>query len=393
MATSLLTTMAVQTSAQNKFHIDGTVIGLQDGKIYYYKGEEAASIEVKSGKFHLDGDMEGPVSSVLFLRDSKYNYKDQTSFTSFYLEPKKQTLKLNYSDFRKSVLTGSKPQDDSYRFEAINDKIKKKYQKQFDKVKALQKKYDQVAATKDEKATEAVAYEIDDAKALLGPAYKEMTAAGMKFMKDNPKSFININNMYFYLDDMSYEEAIKYYNSFNNLYKNTKEAKYLLSKIEAKQKGVPGVMAGDFDSIDINGNPIKLGDFKGQYVLMDFWASWCIPCRKGNPHLLKIYNTYKSKGLEIVGVADDDNNQAAWRKAVEKDGIGVWKHTLRGLQYKPGTHQQINKDKDISDGYNVSSLPTKILIGPDGKIVARYNGGEEDDRKMDADLEAIFASK
>ncbi|MBD0833379.1 TlpA family protein disulfide reductase, partial [Aestuariibaculum sediminum] len=135
---------------------------------------------------------------------------------------------------------------------------------------------------------------------------------------------------------------------------------------------------------------LKLADFKGKYLLIDFWASWCVPCRKGNPHLISLYHKYHSKGLEILGVSDDDRAHDKWKNAVEKDGIGIWHHVLRGLEYKEGTYQRINKDKDISDAYNIHSLPTKILVDPNGVIVGRYGGGGGTDDDMDKDLAEIF---
>ncbi|UMB62212.1 TlpA family protein disulfide reductase [Lutibacter sp. A80] len=123
---------------------------------------------------------------------------------------------------------------------------------------------------------------------------------------------------------------------------------------------------------------------------MDFWASWCVPCRKGNPHLLDIYAKYKSKGLEILGVSDDDRNPNAWRKAVKDDEIGVWRHVLRGIKVDRSNGMYKVLDDGVSRDYNISSLPTKILVGPDGIIIGRYNGGKDDDDKMDKKLIEIF---
>ncbi|WP_343590863.1 TlpA disulfide reductase family protein [Flavobacterium sp.] len=383
-----------EASAQQKFHIDGTITGLTNGKIYTYKKNDVVPIEVKNGKFQFEDEMTEPVANVALMKNSEINYRDQSTFVSFFVEPGNQTLKLNYTDFRKGVLTGSKTQDDNYKYDALIAQITKKYKKEFDKVEALGKKYDDaVAAKKDEKTTEAIKYEINDAKEFLEPAYAEMRTVTLKFIKENPKSYFSMNTLLYYLSGMTYDEAKVYYDSFNPLYKNTESAKYLLAEIEKMKKGIPGAPAGPFNTKDINGNPLKLEDFKGKYVLIDFWASWCVPCRKGNPHLLKLYAEYKPKGLEILGVSDDDRNEDKWKKAVEKDGIGVWRHVLRGLEYKEGTHERINIDQDISEGYNIHSLPTKILVDPNGIIVARYDGGEADDKKMDEDLAKIFKTK
>lgn len=155
--------------------------------------------------------------------------------------------------------------------------------------------------------------------------------------------------------------------------------------------GVPGTMALDFTSTDINGVELTLSDFKGKYVLLDFWASWCVPCRKGHPHLLDVYAKYKDKGFEIIGIADNDKNPDVWRKAVEDDGVGVWRHVLRGLDYDlllGGNRDPRTHPKEIgSSKFNITAYPTKILIDPTGLIIARYSSNTED---LDQKLHEIF---
>ncbi|MDN3596969.1 TlpA family protein disulfide reductase [Zunongwangia endophytica] len=161
-------------------------------------------------------------------------------------------------------------------------------------------------------------------------------------------------------------------------------------QIDDKSKGIVGATAENFSKVDIDGKPLKLEDFKGQYVLLDFWASWCIPCRKGNPHLLKIYDNYNDKGFEIIGVSDDDRNPDAWLKAVKKDRIGVWRHILRGMEVDTTSGGFKIVNQGITEGYNISSLPTKILVDPDGKIVGRYDGSKADEEALDKKLADLY---
>jgi thiol-disulfide isomerase/thioredoxin len=191
---------------------------------------------------------------------------------------------------------------------------------------------------------------------------------------------------------MKYEEARKMYENLADTFKSTELAKQVENEIENMKKGIPGAAAGDFNTADINGKPIKLADFKGKYLLIDFWASWCVPCRKGNPHLVEIYSKYHKDGLEILGVADDDSNPDAWKKAVEKDQIGMWHHVLRGFKMNRETGE-MNGENDISEGYNISSLPTKILVGPDGTVVGRFGSGGEKDEDLDKMLAEVFKKK
>lgn len=165
--------------------------------------------------------------------------------------------------------------------------------------------------------------------------------------------------------------------------------KEIKKELDGLRSGSPGSAAYVFSKTDINGQPLSLRDYKGKYVLVDFWASWCVPCRKGNPHLKTLYAKYKDKGLEIIGISDDDGRPEEWKKAVAQDGIGIWKHVLRGLDMEKRQRKEPNPE-DISDHYGIHSLPTKILIDPNGMIIGRYGGGGENDEAMDKKLAEVM---
>ena len=96
------------------------------------------------------------------------------------------------------------------------------------------------------------------------------------------------------------------------------------------------------------------------------------------PHVKELYERYKARGLEVVGVSDDDRDSSAWKKAVTKDGTGIWHNVLRGLDWDKIRRNEKN-DKDISDKFGIHSLPTKILIDPNGVIIGRYDKGTEEE--------------
>ncbi len=96
--------------------------------------------------------------------------------------------------------------------------------------------------------------------------------------------------------------------------KQTGFGKEIKEELDGLRGGSPGSVAHVFAKNDINGQPLSLADYKGKYVLIDFWASWCGPCRKGNPHLKSLYAKYKEKGFEIIGISDDDSKPEAWKK-------------------------------------------------------------------------------
>jgi len=224
---------------------------------------------------------------------------------------------------------------------------------------------------------------------VLTPFDEEMNDVLADFVKKHPASYVTAYLLR-YSRNCPTDSLRKVYTAFPAAVKQSSYGKAIAEALENRKKGVPGALAAGFSSTDINGQALSLSDYKGKYVLVDFWASWCVPCRKGNPHLKELYSQYKDKGFEIIGVSDDDSRPEAWKGAVAKDEL-PWKHVLRGMKVtRDGDKVNIDRSKDISAGYNVSSLPTQILIGPDGKIIGRYGEGGDEHAALDEKLQTIF---
>jgi len=115
----------------------------------------------------------------------------------------------------------------------------------------------------------------------------------------------------------------------------------------------------DFTQSDINGHLVKFASFKGKYILVDFWASWCMPCRAENPNVLKAYNAFKDKGFTVIGISLDDK-AANWKKAVRDDKM-PWTQLsdLKGWK------------NDLSISLGIQAIPSNFLIDPSGKIIAK----------------------
>lgn len=135
-----------------------------------------------------------------------------------------------------------------------------------------------------------------------------------------------------------------------------------------------GATAPLFQSTDTAGHTVNLKDFRGKYVLLDFWASWCGPCREENPNLVKAYEQFKDKNFTVLGISlDQPGKQAAWIKAIHDDGL-VWAQ-VSDLQYWKSP---------VALLYSIRSIPQNFLLDPQGKIVAANLRGEALTQKLQA---------
>jgi thiol-disulfide isomerase/thioredoxin len=203
----------------------------------------------------------------------------------------------------------------------------------------------------------------------------------MDFIKKNPQSFVAAYYLSGLSGMMNLDEITALYNPFTADNRNNKYAKDIAKKIEGLEASAIGKQAIPLNKKDMSGNPVNLETLKGKYVLLDFWGSWCGPCRKTHPHLKTLYAKYKDVGFEMVGIASEsgDLNRAtqSWKKAVAEDGL-PWIQVLN------------NNGKETFDAvtaYGISAFPTKILLNKDGIIIGRYVG---DGDEIDGKLQEIF---
>ena len=154
----------------------------------------------------------------------------------------------------------------------------------------------------------------------------------------------------------------------------------LLARITAKKNSSVGVAAPDFSGLTPEGKEVKLTDYRGKYVVIDFWGSWCHACRHSHPHMRELYEKYHSQGLEFIHIANEyqkklEEKKEKWLAAIKEDQIGAFTHILN------------TADNDIVKVYNIQAFPTKILVSPTGEILGRWEGEAPE---LDRMLEKIF---
>jgi thiol-disulfide isomerase/thioredoxin len=188
-----------------------------------------------------------------------------------------------------------------------------------------------------------------------------------EFTKKNPNSFIAPDLLYHILaeedNQIPYDTIKNLYNKLGPEVKKSYSGKQLAEKLIYFKNSRIGSLAPDFKVNDINGNLLQIGSFRNnKYLLLDFWASWCGPCREDFPFLKEMYSKYKDKGFEIISVTRDEKLDL-WRAAIKKENVEKWKHF------------SIKENKStIEDAYAVTAIPTKILIDKDGNIIGRWLG-------------------
>lgn len=165
---------------------------------------------------------------------------------------------------------------------------------------------------------------------------------------------------------------VHFANIFINEYQNDNPnvATFLTNKVKSMASFNIGGEAPDFAQNNPDGEPISLSSLRGKVVMIDFWASWCGPCRKENPHVKKLYAQYKDKGFDILAVSLD-RQKSRWTAAIEADGL-PWHHVsdLKGWK------------NEVALSYGVSSIPQTVLVDKDGKIIARNLRGPALDQKL-----------
>jgi peroxiredoxin len=295
----------------SKFYIKGEINGFTNGTIIYLNDISDGNYKKIDSAFILDNKF-----SFVGNLKTKYLKSSLTSFdyddrVTFWIEKGLTTFKGERGSFKKSRINGFK----------------------------IQKKWNELInlldTTQNESQTEYV------------------------FIKANPNSIISAYSLSNNFRTWNLDTISTLYKLLSKEAKQTKYGKRIFGFVSLNKNLKIGDSYVDFSQKDTSDNIIKLSNFKGKIILLEFWGSWCNPCREENPSLVKIYNEYKSKGFEIFGVASETDKQQ-WIKAIKNDGL-PWTNTsdLKG------------NDNKAALIYGVIGFPTNFLINKEGIIIAK----------------------
>jgi peroxiredoxin len=360
--------IAIAANAQNNFTVNGKFTGLKEEKKVFLEYRIADkriedSTITKNGVFGFKGKIgTEPVKATLTLKSLEIDPTVtmierilKRDNQDFFLE-KGIILVKGANSANKALITGGKTQTEYL----ILQRAKKTAT---DKLDVLQQELIPIFVKTQGKGIDTIK-RVKELSAQMQPLNQNLREQETTFLKAHPDSYVSLNIVQQSASMINPKTFEPMLNSLSSRIKNTEQGKAMAAKLEKTKKTAIGVIAGDFSQPDVNGKIISLSSFRGKYVLLDFWASWCGPCRSENPHVLKAYNEFKDKNFDVFAVSLDDKKDN-WLKAVKEDGL-PWTQV-----------SDLNGFKNIAaQAYAISAIPQNFLIDPSGKIIASNLRGE-----------------
>lgn len=360
----------------NEFKIVGTVSSDFNGqKVFLAKSinedvmSKLDSTIVKNGKFTFNGVADKPEQRLIYFEE-----KLMDGQIAIYTEKGNITVNVNAEDIPKSVIGGTLNNNALAKLNVMLIEVGKKEE-------AFKNEHmDNFSKAKSEGDTETQNKIIKEYSKLT----KENNKNYIAFIEENPNSLICAELFPVILkdQDVKAKDLKPIYDKMGPAPKATEmgqKVETYLNQMLANEKAMEatevGKTAPDFSAATPNGKTLSLKQAKGKVTIIDFWASWCGPCRKENPNVVAMYNKLHDKGLNIIGVSLDKDD-AKWKAAIEKDNL-TWQH-ISNLQ---------GWDEPIAVQYGVTSIPATVILDKNGVIVARNLRGEE----LKAKIEELLA--
>ncbi len=358
----LITTLAVGLVSfinpiKPNFTLSGIAKGVKDGTIVYLERQDDArgsfvmdSTKISNGVFTMKGNAIEPAVSFIQIKglDGKI---------AFILEQGTINFAIYKDSISKSKISGTPDNEALQKFNDFSQKVQQKMQDfQTVNMKKMQ--------TAQENKDNATIQQLMDG---FGVLQNELVAYTSSFPEKNLTSFLSVlllDNM-FNQPEVDIKKIKMVYGSLLNKLQNTKTGLAIKAKIDNYNDISVGNVAPDFSGPTPDGKTLSLKQALGKVTIIDFWASWCGPCRKENPSVVALYNEFHSKGLNIIGVSLD-KDVAKWKEAIAKDGL-TWSH-VSNLQFWTDP---------IAVLYNIKSIPATYILDEKGVIIASNLRGEE----------------
>ncbi len=363
---SLWCVPVARLSAQ-PFELTGVISNARWGSVALEYNDESQmpihdSVRITAnGFFRYHGRIDGPAMMHIIYRNGSGQSRDRFDF---FVEPGSCHLSLTAGSFATGIVTGSATGQLYASLEGQKFPL-------YAQLRILSKR---LAAARNDASKARI-------RSAMVPLTRKLDTIDYHFFDEHPESVVTAYMLRFHTGDLGLPALEKRYGRLPAAIQQGAYGKLIAEAINRLKAGTPGMKAAMFTKTGINDSLVSLQQYLGnKYVLLDFWASWCIPCRQGNPHLRQVYAKYRSRDLEIIGVADDDATVRQWKQAVAHDSL-TWPQVLRGANKEMIAKGEHNP-ADLEELYGVHDIPTKILVDKNGVIVSRISDEDDFDEKM-----------
>jgi len=367
----LLISPVLGFAQQGTYTISGTVSKPEIKTLYFTQTSffdanakgNAQKIDVLNGKFSINGMIDEPVPAFLSL--SEDYKKDAVQPKQFILDKGAISVEIT-SNLSNSIVKGSKAHDDLFQYNSEQAPFS-------EKVNAINEEAQRLSAGGVSADSIGRLFRIP-----FRDAGRELADFQKKFVQKYTSAFVSlllIPNIAGATNN--YIEAGNLLSGLSDEIQSGTTGKAIRDYINSQKKTSIGALAPDFALADTSGKKLALSKLKGKYVLLDFWAAWCKPCRDENPNVVQAFNTYKNNGFTVFGVSLDKEKKS-WLKAIQDDGL-QWQH-VSDLKFW---------GSEAAALYGITSIPRNFLLDPNGMIIGRDLRGED---LLDK-LEEIFPEK